>query len=306
MHNWSDGGAFGGVWMFNQYEYLKDEVDLYFLDGMRNPTSFLRHLFKLRNLAKQYDLVHAQYGSANGFVASFARCKRVVSLKGSDWYVSPGSSLFHKIRVQLGTLLTTLSLRKFDHIIVMSNAMKRQVLAKFPKATVTTIVDPIDLNRFKPLENAPKNKVKKVLFASVNLNNPIKRFSLAKKSVELLQQKMPNTELVTMTKIPHSEVNAFMNNVDVLLLTSVYEGWPNVVKEILACNKPFVSTKISDLEEIAAQTNSCFACEDSPEELSEGLFKALNAGDEELRHLVVPFSMERSLNAIKNIYKQLL
>ncbi len=68
-----------------------------------------------------------------------------------------------------------------------------------------------------------------------------------------------------------------MNSVDVLILTSVYEGWPNVVKEMLAMDKPFVRTKVSDLEAIASQTNSCFVCEDYPQELSKSLYNSQNA-----------------------------
>ncbi|WP_019670898.1 glycosyltransferase [Eudoraea adriatica] len=306
VHNFSNEVGAGGVWMYNQYEYLKDEVDLYYLDNMRNPLRFVQHMFRLQKLAKSYDLVHAQYGSANGFLTSLMNCKRILSLKGSDWYVSPSSSIWHRIRVMLGGILTKFSLRRFHHIIVMSDAMKLEVLKKFPEAKIATIVDPIDFDRFRPLEKSEENEVKKVLFASVNLNNPIKRFPLAKKSFDFLHQKMPNTELITMSNIPHEEVNTFMNNVDVLILTSVYEGWPNVVKEMLACNKPFVSTKVSDLEGVAAKTNSCFTCNDTPEDLGQGLYRALNAEPEELRHLVKHFSMADSLNTIRAIYAKYL
>ena len=182
--------------------------------------------------------------------------------------------------------------------------MKEQVLEKFPNAIVDKVVDPIDLDRFKPLEKVSENDIKKVLFASVSIDNPIKRYALAKKSFDLLHKKMPNTELVKMSNIPHDQVNAFMNGVDVLILTSVYEGWPNVVKEMLACNKPFVSTNVSDLKAVAAKTNSCSVCDETPEALSDGLFKALHADDEDLRELVIPFSMEKSLNRIKEIYRK--
>lgn len=306
VHNFPKEVGAGGVWMHNQHEFLKDEVDLYFVSNSRKPISIIRHIFRLRKLSRSYEIAHAQYGSAVGFLTSLMHCKRILSLKGSDWYTSPSSSFAHKIRVFLGGLLTNFSIKRFDTIIVMSNRMKKEVLQKFPRASVVVIVDPIDLSKFKPIEVVEKSVTKKVLFASVNLKNPIKQFELAKKSFDLLQQKMPNTELVTMSNIPHSEVNRFMNGVDVLLLTSVYEGWPNVVKEILACNRPFVSTKVSDLEEVAKRTNSCFACDDSPEELSEALHKALQAPAEDLISLVVDFSMEKSLATIRSIYAEYL
>ena len=75
---------------------------------------------------------------------------------------------------------------------------------------------------------------------------------------------------------------------------------------MLALDKPFVSTKVSDLEAIASKTNSCFVCEDDPEELSNSLYKSLNAPKEDLRHLVKDFNMQDSLARIIKIYKRYL
>ena len=306
VHSFPNIPGAGGVWMYNQYEFLKDQVDLYYLDRLRNPIQFLKHLYTLIRMSQNYDIVHAQYGSAVGFLTSLTGGTKILSLKGSDWYNAPNPSFFHKARIFLGGLLTSFSIERFHHIIVMSDAMKQQVLTKFPNARVDTIVDPIDLIKFK-VQAVPKSEeTKKVLFASVNINNPIKQFPLAKRSFELLQKRMPNVELITMCNIPHTEVCAFMNGMDVLLLTSTHEGWPNVVKEMLALDKPFVSTKVSDLEAIAAQTNSCFVCENDPEELSKSLYKSLNAPKENLRHLVKDFNMEESLAEIKKIYERYL
>ncbi len=305
-HNFPNNPGAGGVWMYNQYEFLKDQVDLYYLDRLRNPIQFIKHLYTLIKMSQKYDIVHAQYGSAVGFLTSLTRGTKILSLKGSDWYNAPSPSIFHKVRVFLGGLLTSFSINRFHHIIVMSDTMKQRVLAKFPNARVETIVDPIDLKKFKVQTVPKKEDTKKVLFASVNINNPIKQFPLAKKSFELLQKRIPNSEFVTMSNIPHNEVCAFMNGMDVLLLTSTHEGWPNVVKEMLALDKPFVSTKVSDLEAIASKTNSCFVCEDDPEELSNSLYKSLNAPKEDLRHLVKDFNMQDSLARIIKIYKRYL
>ncbi|NHF61077.1 glycosyltransferase family 4 protein [Flavobacteriaceae bacterium TP-CH-4] len=292
--------------MYTQYQSVKDRVDLYHVDNLKNPFVLLRHLLKLRVLAKKYDIAHAQYGSAVGFLTSLMGCTRILSLKGSDWYVSPSTSLLEKLRILMGIQMTRISLKRFHHIIVMSDAMKKEVLKSVPGAEVETITDPIDLDKFKPSRIPAENKVKKVLFAAVHLDNPVKRFSLAQRSFELLRKKLPNTELVTMSRIPHSEVCNFMNGMDVLLLTSTHEGWPNVVKEMLACNKPFVSTQVSDLEAYAARTKNCFVCNDSPQELADALYKSLRAPEEDLRRLVRDFNLDESLSALKKIYDKYL
>lgn len=307
IHNFEKGTGKGGGWMFNQYEFIKEDVDLYFLNDLRNPISFVKHLVRLRKLSKKYLIAHAQYGSAVGFLTSLMSCKKILSLKGSDWYVAPDSGLKKRIRFITGNFMTNFSIKRFDHIIVMSDTMKSQISQRFPSVKVTKMVDPIDLDFFKPKEtNTIDKTIKKVLFAAVNINSPVKRFDLAKQAFELLKEKLPNTELVLMSKIPHNEVCDFMNRMDVILLTSVYEGWPNVVKEMLACNKPFVSTRVSDLEEISFKTKNCFACDSTPEDLASGLFKALNAPNENLRQFVEPFNMIETMASLKNVYKSYL
>ncbi len=302
-HNFPKIPGGGGNWMYNQYAYVQDDVDLYFMDGLRNPIKFLKHFFKLYKLSKEYDIVHAQYGSAVGFVSGFLPTKKVLSLKGSDWYRSPPTSFFHKVRVLLGEWLTRLSISRYDIIIVMSEKMKKEVLTKFPNKNTQVVVDPIDLDKFVSKRGKkPNNDCKQILFAATDLNNPIKRLWLAEEAVELLRLEMPNVELVKMSGIPHEEVRDFMDNMDVLLITSVYEGWPNVVKEMLSLNIPFVGTDVSDLKLIAKESKSCFVCDPNPIEISQALKDSLTAPRENLRKYVEGFDMPISMGKLQKIY----
>ena len=302
IHNFEKGTGKGGGWMFNQYEFLQEEADIYFLKNLRSPISFIKHCLHLRKLSKNYDIVHAQYGSAVGFITSLLHGTKIISLKGSDWYTAPNPSFLNRGRIIMGNVMTRFSLNRVQHVIVMSNRMKSQVLSKFPNIKVTTIVDPINLDFFKPKYIPKSDNIKKVLFAAVDINTPVKRFWLAKQAFELLNNRRPDTELIIMSKIPHNEVCDFMNSMDVLLLTSSYEGWPNVVKEMLACNKPFVSTEVSDLENIAKKTTSCSVCDDNPETLALALEKALDAPDENLRQHTDQFNMVQTMEKLKFIY----
>jgi glycosyltransferase involved in cell wall biosynthesis len=60
--------------------------------------------------------------------------------------------------------------------------------------------------------------------------------------------------------LPHAAIAQFVAACDVILCTSESEGWPNSVKEALACDVPFVATDVSDLSVIAAQESSCRIC----------------------------------------------
>ena len=61
-----------------------------------------------------------------------------------------------------------------------------------------------------------------------------------------------------------------------LLLTSLHEGSPNVVKEALACNLPVVSTDAGDVRERIENLEGCELCErGDPEELAAALARVL-------------------------------
>ena len=62
---------------------------------------------------------------------------------------------------------------------------------------------------------------------------------------------------------------------DVVLLTSVTEGSPNVIKEAMACNCPIVSTDVGDVREVLGNTEGCYISGLDPVEVAEKTKKAL-------------------------------
>ena len=55
-----------------------------------------------------------------------------------------------------------------------------------------------------------------------------------------------------------------------LLLTSVHEGSPTVVKEALACNVPVVSLDVGDVRELIGSVQGCVICQDACAEMIAG------------------------------------
>jgi hypothetical protein len=71
-----------------------------------------------------------------------------------------------------------------------------------------------------------------------------------------------------------------MNASDVLLLTSLHEGSPNVVKEALACNLPVVSVPVGDIPERIGRVPGCVVCKDAlADTIVIGLASVLERGE---------------------------
>ena len=82
-----------------------------------------------------------------------------------------------------------------------------------------------------------------------------------------------------MYKLYHQKLVYYYNAADMLLMTSLSEGSPNVIKEAMACNCPIVSTKVGDVEEIVANTKNCYLSDWDPENISKLILKIYDNRD---------------------------
>ncbi len=117
----------------------------------------------------------------------------------------------------------------------------------------------------------PDSDEKWVLFNSRHLNNPVKRYALAQRAFDLARQRDNRLRFRLATEMPHEAIPEFVAACDVILCTSENEGWPNSIKEALACNVPFVATDVGDLHDIADVEPSCRVCPADANVLADNL-----------------------------------
>ena len=253
----------------NQGESLKKyglEVDYYTIKG-KGLLGYCRNIFPLRKYIKKntFSIVHAHY-SLSAFVASFAGIKPLVaSLMGSD----VKSKQFYRFII------------KFFHrffwtkTIVKTEDMQNSLQMK----DILVIPNGVDLSKFKPLikeialkETGWDTSMSHVLFAA-NPNRPEKNFELTKKAFELLN----NQKLVLhyLKNVPNNKMVYYYNASDVILLSSLWEGSPNVIKEAMACNISIVSTRIGDVEMLLSGVEGCYIAEFDPEDYAIKLHQAI-------------------------------
>ncbi len=167
--------------------------------------------------------------------------------------------------------------RHVDAVIVKSEQMRRLT----PSQNVFVIPNGVDFELFRP---APRAEARAalgwkpdgyyVLFGN-DPNIPRKGYPLAQAAIERLRARGMLAELIVANGLPQTELVQRINACNALLLTSIQEGSPNIVKESMACNVPVVSTDVGDVKQVIDRTQGCAVCRSDPEALAAGLEKAL-------------------------------
>ena len=223
---------------------------------------YLKNISKLKKqiLIFKPDIIHSHY-SFCGIIASLATKKIpiVASLMGSDTHQSK---------------LMKLTIRYFANYrwsktIVKSEDMK----IRLGLNNAVILPNGVDLNLFKLLDKKEcRNKLgwdldkKYILFAS-NPARPEKNFALAKQTIENLNN--DKIELKVVYDVDHKLMLIYLNAADVLLLTSKWEGSPNIVKEAMACNIPVVATEVGDIKFLFGNIEGYYYTNSFPDILAE-------------------------------------
>ncbi len=137
--------------------------------------------------------------------------------------------------------------------------------------------------------------------------DPRKRLDLAKAAVEAANHSGVRAELHQLRGVPHEEVPTWLNASDVVLLTSLHEGSPNIVKEALACNIPVVSVDVGDVRERIQGIEGCYLAVPEPRDLAAKL-QMVHAGSRRVvsRVKMQELSLERVALQLKEFYSEVL
>jgi hypothetical protein len=228
----------------------------------------------------------------------------LVAFCGSDLLGARATRGVERWSERYGVLASVRAARRAAGITVKS----RNLFDALPCGVVddrTWIVpDGVDLTRFRPLDRRECRRAlgleadaTHVLFPAAP-HRPEKRYALAAATVGCLD----GAELHTLGDVRHDDVPLWINAADAILLTSLYEGSPNVIKEALACDVPLVSVEVGDVRERIEGVDGCFIAAAEPEALAAKLGQAVGHGRTHGRAQAQEVSLERINARLLDIY----
>jgi glycosyltransferase involved in cell wall biosynthesis len=169
--------------------------------------------------------------------------------------------------------------QQVDAAIVKSEGMQKAVSVS--EDNIFIIPNGVDFELFRPIPRAEARATLGwdlnsyyVLFGN-NPQIPVKNFSLAQAAIERLRARGISAELVVANGLPQTTVVQYINASNALILSSIAEGSPNIVKEAMACNVPVISTDVGDVSQIIGRTKGCSVCPSDPDALAIALEQAI-------------------------------
>ena len=233
-------------------------VDFFLIKG-KGLFGYLKNYFLLLKKIRyeEYDLLHAHYGLSGLLATIQLSVPVVITFHGSDVNIKK-NYLFSRIASRLSA----------TNIFVHQKLSEKLKIYREP---LNIIPCGFDNNLFFPI---PKNEAREILkweksaryivFSSA-FDNKIKNVQLAWSAISDIN----NCKLVELKGYGKEKINLILNASDLLLVTSLSETGPIIVKEALACNCPIISTNVGDVQKLIKNVRNCYISSYNPDNIKK-------------------------------------
>ena len=281
----------------------------FFLSSRTSPLILLREWRRLRREIGSFrpNLVHAHFGTMTAFFCALAGTRPlVVTYRGSDLNPCPN---IPRLRAGLGKVLSQIASLRASRVICVSEQLKGRLL--WAKARTTVIPTGVDTELFYP---RPRDTARaeigwptdeRIVLFNAGSNPRIKRLDLAQAAVDSARAvcgaiRFEVLEGATDPKV----VPLLLNAADCLLVTSDWEGSPNIVKEAIACNLPVVSVDVGDVRARLAAVEPSRIVERDVDKLGQALADILSRRQRSNGFATIQsLTQERISNQILAVYQ---
>jgi len=259
--------------------------------------NFVYLLYPFFNLSifREYDTyyVHNISGSFPAVIAKFMlRNKRIISKYDWNWGFTFKQKYNYSIYLA-ARFLEYLSLKNSDLVIASTYRLRNEIylITKDTGKNVAVIPNWVDGALFKPLRKKTINK-RRPLLVSVGRLDEGKNHMLLLQSVKKLDSINPkvlligdgeqkdelldyaeknNIDLCIINKVPNVKIPQYLRKADLFLITSRYEGQPQVIIEALACGLPVIGLDVRGVNDIIKHNYNGILCKEDPTHVASAL-----------------------------------
>lgn len=289
--------------------YPNIQFTIAFIDARYSKVEYIKSVFKINRLIKEqdFDLVHIHYGFSGLFLLWNKLSKKIptlITLHGGDIQAEQGK--------QIQVFFTKLILKKASAAITLNERMDKiakQYIKKteiIPCSVNTDIFTPSNTIKYPDF-----SKEVKIIFPS-DRNRYVKNYPLFEQVIKKLESTYNlRCKISEIKNMSRQQVAELYRNSDLMIMTSISEGSPQVVKEAMACNLPIISTNVGDVSLLLENVkNSAVSNKMEAEELAFLAYQALNNQIKGINGRDKIFQMQLNDQAIAqkiyNLYTSLL
>lgn len=271
--------SFYGIFVKEQYEALKnkypdDSYEIYFINPLKSKLEYLHgatNLYKKIRL-KKYDIIHAHYGYT-GFISAFVKNKTplVTTFHGSD------------INSNFIRVFSKICEKRNNHSIIVSEKMLNKmrwskVPSIIPCGVNTDIFYPIHKEKARNILGVDRDKI--LIIFPARPQNKRKNFPLFQLAISNLKYDIKkNLQIKYFDNLSRDEINLWNNAADMMILTSLQEGSPTVVKEAMACNLPIISVDVGDVKTMLHNVKYSIITDYTSHNISKAIEKLVSVND---------------------------
>ena len=138
---------------------------------------------------------------------------------------------------------------------------------------------------------------------------PVKNIKLAKKAIQFLNSELKENRFVLniLSDVDYKELPYYYSAANMLIMTSLSEGSPNVIKEAMACNCPIIATDVGDIRELINRVMECKIVKFEVKSVVEAIKDSVSSGKRSNgRQRLEKISSVKIANEIVNIYQSII
>lgn len=292
--------------------FVKEQIDCLVEDfGVKAKTYFInaqeegnlvyaKSVFKVAKILKNdkdIDIIHIHYGLSALFLMFFRPKKKIfITFHGSD--------ILEKQGKYIQVLISKYVAKKADKIFILNDEM--EAIMRHLKVPYEVLPCGVNADFFTPDDTVKKSdELSKLILFTGDPERGVKNYPLFKEVTEIVKTKSEfKISLACIHNMTRTQVREILNQADCLLMTSISEGSPQVIKEALACNVPVVSVPVGDVDVVTKDIPNCFvantydACE-----LANLTIKAIGTTDAPIREAFINKNLYENKSVCQRIYQ---